>query len=432
MLIALLLSIANGLFSMSEIAIVSARKARLQARAQSGNNGAKMALKLAEDPEDALSTVQIFITLISIIAGVVAGTAVANDLNGLLNRLSFMPPIDEAIIQVIVIAIITYFQLVIGELVPKRIGLNNPELIASRVAIPMRWLSTATRILVNFLNASSNLILTLLRIRPSDEPAVTIEEVQIMMEAGAHSGLFDPVKEEMVEQVLTLGTLRVNDLMIPRPDIISLDLQAPEEELRTILFTTKYERYPVVDGDEDNVVGIVFSRDVLGQNLQGKPFDLHGILREPLILPEGLPVLEVLKKFKAEHMQMALVIDEFGELQGLMTFNDLLESIVGDVPEQGDAPDPQMVQRMDGSWLVDGRYPIEIIKPQLDIDQFPSEEENYFHTIGGFMLNFLGRVPRESDHFEWGNYRFEVVDMDGRRVDKVMISQLADQELKDE
>ncbi|MEM7331315.1 MAG: hemolysin family protein [Chloroflexota bacterium] len=422
MLIALLLSIANGLFSMSEIVIVSARKARLQARAQSGDAGAKKALSLSEDPEDVLSTVQIFITLISIVAGLLASDAILNDLNRVIGNLTLPEIVTQRVIPILVVVIITYFQLVIGELVPKRIGLNSPESIAARVALPMHWLSIATMPFVSFLNASSNGILALLRVKPSNEPAVTIEEVQIMMEAGADSGLFDPVKEEMMEQVLTLGSLRVNDLMVPRPDIISLDLQAPEDVLRTIIQQTKYERYPVVEGDEDNVVGIVFSRDILGQQLQGRPFELQALLREPLILPEGIPVLDLLNKFKAEQMQMALVIDEYGEVQGLMTFNDLLEAIVGDVPEQGDAPDPQIVRRADGSWLVDGRYPIETIKPQLSIGQFPSEEENYFHTIGGFMLHFLGRVPIASDHFQWGNYRFEVVDMDGRRVDKVMIS----------
>lgn len=421
MLVALLLSIANGLFAMSEIAIVSARKARLQARAKKGERGAKKALELAEQPDDTLSTVQIFITLVSIVAGVVAGAAVASDLNALFSRVPFLSFINPRMVQIIVIVIITYFQLVIGELVPKKIALNSPEMIASMVSIPMDWLSKATRPFVIFLNMSTRFVLFLLRVEPNTDPSVTPEEVQVMMEEGAEIGVFDPVKEEIVDQVLELNKRRVNDLMTPRPDIFLLDINHSEEQLKQQIYSGRFSRYPVVDGDEDNVIGVVFSRDILSQHLKGKPFDLKVLLREPLIVPEGMTILDLLKRFKAEQSQLAIVIDEFGELQGLATFNDLLEMIVGDVPEAGDMPDPQLVQREDGSWLVDGRYPIEELKKQLDIEHFPTELGDYFHTIGGFMLHSLGRVPQSSDKFVWDGHLFEVMDMDGRRVDKVLI-----------
>lgn len=417
MLIALIFSILNGLFAMSEIAIVSARKARLQARADSGDAQAAKALALANDPSDTLSTVQIFITLISIVSGVIAGTAVANDLN----RLSFFATLDSNVVQIIVIVIITYFQLVIGELVPKRIGLNSPETISSLVALPMDWLAWLTTPFVWILNGSSEALLFLLRVRPSTEPSVTPEEVQILMEQGADSGIFEPSKREIVEQVLNLGDRRVNDLMTPRPDVVWLDLQDDVSKWEQSIKASRFSRYPVMDGDEDNIVGIVYTRDMLAQTFSGQPLNLRGLMREPLILPEGLPVLEVLNQFKEEESQIAILIDEYGELQGLMTFNDLLEEIVGEVPEEGDTPDPQVVQREDGSWLVDGRFPIETIKPILDIDEFPNEPENYFHTIGGFMFHYLSRVPISGDKFDWEHFTFEVMDMDGRRVDKVLI-----------
>lgn len=428
MVIAVLLSIANGLFAMSEIAIVSARKARLQAKAQAGHSGAHQALKMAQNPSDVLSTAQIFISLISIVSGVVAGMAVANDLNALFGRLPALSFLNGRVIQIMVIIIITYFQLVIGELVPKRVALNSPEALASFVSIPLLWLTRATRPFVWFLNKSSDLLLFIMRVQPSDDPPVTPDEVKILMEEGKDSGVFEPIKEEMVEQVLSIGDRHINELMTPRPDVVLLDINESPEKLRERIRQSRFSRYPVVDGDEDNIIGIVFTRDILAQNFKGKSLDLLSILREPLILPEGMPVLEVLKRFKSKHSQISIIIDEFGELQGIMTFNDLLEAIVGEVPEPGDTPDPQIEETEEGKWLVDGRFPIEDIKPILDIETFPNEEDNYFHTIGGFLLHYLSRVPKVNDKFEWDDYLFEVVEMNGRRVSKVKIRRLIEEE----
>ncbi len=422
MLFVFILILINGLFSMSEIAIVSARKARLQTQVESGNANAAAALALAESPDRFLSTVQVGITLIGILSGAIGGEMIAQRLIPYLQNVPVIGPYSESISLAILVSIITYLQLVIGELAPKQIGLNNAERIAILVARPMHILARLTSPLVWLLTASTNSVIRLLNIKPSDEPIVTPEEVVIMMEQGAESGIFEPIKEEIVEQVFRLGDQRVNDIMTPRPEVISLDLNDPVEKIREKLVKTGHSRYPVVREDEDNIVGIVLARDLLSQSLSNQPFDLESILRPALIIPEGIPVYDVLERFKADKSQIAIVIDEYGELQGLMTFNDLLEEIVGDVPEFGDPADPEAITRPDGSWLIDGMYSVDNLKDLLDIKELPGESENYYQTIGGFIMNYLGRIPEAGDRFEWEQFEFEVLDMDWRRVDKVLVT----------
>lgn len=424
MWIILLLILANGLFAMSEIAIVTARKTRLRARADHGSSRAASALRLAENPEDFLSTIQIGITLITILAGVFGEATVAHQLEPYLRDWPLIGPYSETVSQGVVVLIITYLTLVLGELVPKQIGLTYAERVAMRVAQPMRFLARLTAPLVGLLSLSTRALLKLLPIRPSTEPAVTAEEVQILMEQGRESGVFEPINEEMVEQVFRLRERRVNDLMTPRPDVVYLDLENSVEKNRQIIIENRHSRYPVMQGDEDNVVGFVLARDLLAQALSNESLDLQSLMRPVLIVPEGLPVLEVLKRFKDDQAQLAIIIDEYGELQGLMTFNDLLEEIVGDVPEIGDPPDPQAVKREDGSWLIDGMFAVDDLKEQFDIKMLPEEEGNYYQTIGGLIMTYLGRVPQAGDYFEWEQYRFEVVDMDWRRVDKVLLTPL--------
>jgi putative hemolysin len=273
-------------------------------------------------------------------------------------------------------------------------------------------------------------LLRLLPLRPSNEPAVTAEEVQILMEEGRESGVFEPINEEMVEQVFRLRDRRVNDLMTPRPDVVYLDLEDALEKNRQIIIENRHSRYPVMKGDEDNVIGFVLARDLLAQALSEEALDLQPLMRQVLIVPEGLPVLEVLKRFKDAKAQLAIIIDEYGELPGLMTFNDLLEEIVGDVPEVGDPPDPEAVQREDGSWLIDGMFPVDELKEKFDIYSLPEEDSNYYQTIGGLIMMYLGRVPQAGDYFEWERYRFEVMDMDWRRVDKVLLMPLEQENIE--
>lgn len=423
MLIILILILANGVFAMSEIAVVTARKARLRSLAEEGNKNAQVALKLAEKPDDFLSAIQIGITLINILAGVFGGARVAVEIEPWLRDLPYIGAYSGPVSQGLVVIVITYFTLVLGELAPKQIGLSYAERVSMGISRFMQVLSFLTAPLVRLLSFSTRLVL--LPLPPSNEPAVTAEEIQLLMEQGRESGIFEPINEEMVEQVFRLRERRVNDLMTPRPDVIYIDLEDSMDEIRQVIIQNRHSRYPVVRGDEDNVVGIVLARDLLAQALSDQPLDLKSLLRSALIVPEGLLVLEVLERFKANKAQLAIVIDEYGELQGLMTFNDLLEEIVGDVPEVGDPADPEAIQREDGTWLIDGMFPIDELKEMFDIEMLPEEAENYYQTVGGFIMIQLGRVPKEGDTVEWERFRFEVMDMDWRRVDKVLLMPLS-------
>jgi putative hemolysin len=425
MIIILLLIFANGLFAMSEIAIVTARKARLRTQADKGSSRAAAALRLAENPEDFLSTIQIGITLITILVGVFGDASIARQIEPWLRELPLVGPYSQGASQGVVVVIITYLTLVLGELLPKQIGLSYAEPVAKRVAQPMHFLARITAPLVSILSVSTRVLLRLLPLRPSNEPVITVEEVQIMMEQGRESGVFEPINEEMVEQVFRLRERRVNDLMTPRPDVVYLDLEETMAKNRQIIIENRHSRYPVMNGDEDNVVGFVLARDLLAQALSDEPLDLQPLLRQVLIVPQGLPVLEMLKRFKDDKSQIAIIIDEYGELQGLMTFNDLLEEIVGGVPEVGDPPDPEAVLREDGSWLIDGMFPVDELKEKFNIQSLPEEDGNYYQTIGGLIMMYLGRVPKAGDYFEWEQYRFEVMDMDWRRVDKVLLMPLS-------
>ncbi len=425
MWIILLLIFANGLFAMSEIAIVTARKARLRIQADKGNGRAAAALRLAENPEDFLSTIQIGITLVTILVGVFGDASVARRIEPWLRDLPVIGAYSQGVSQGLVVTIITYLTLVLGELLPKQIGLSYSERVAMRVATPMRLLARMTAPLVSLLSVSTRVLLRLLPLRPSHEPSVTVEEVQILMEEGRESGVFEPINEEMVEQVFRLRERRVNDLMTPRPDVVYLDLEDALEKNRRIIIENRHSRYPVMKGDEDNVVGFVMARDLLAQALSDEPLDLQPLMRQVLIVPEGLLVLEVLKRFKDAKAQLAIIIDEYGELQGLMTFNDLLEEIVGDVPEVGDPPDPEAIPREDGTWLIDGMFPVDELKEMFNIKSLPEEDGNFYQTIGGLIMIYLGRVPTEGDIVEWDRFRFEVVDMDWRRVDKVLLTPLS-------
>lgn len=425
MWIILLLIFANGLFAMSEIAVVTARKARLKTRAEGGSAPALAALRLAENPEDFLSTVQIGITLVNILAGVFGEAAITRQLEPWIRELPLVGAYSHAVSQGLVVITITYLTLVLGELLPKQIGLSYAERVAMRVAAPMGLLARLTAPLVSLLSISTRVLLRLLPLRPSNEPTVTVEEVQILMEQGRESGVFEPINEEMVEQVFRLRERRVNDLMTPRPDVVYLDLEDSLNKNRQIIIENRHSRYPVMKGDEDNVVGFVLARDLLAQALSGEPLDLQPLMRQVLIVPEGLPVLEVLERFKKDQAQMAIIIDEYGELQGLMTFNDLLEEIVGDVPEVGDPADPEAIPREDGTWLIDGMFPVDDLKEMFNIKTLPEEDGNFYQTIGGLIMIYLGRVPQEGDFVEWDQFRFEVVDMDWRRVDKVLLTPLS-------
>jgi putative hemolysin len=417
----LVLIFANAVFSMSEMAIVSSRKVRLQQLVNQGDLNAQAALQLAESPNHFLSIVQVGITLINILNGVFGGATIAQRLEKYVQLVPILAAYSQPIAFGVVVLLITYFSLIIGELVPKRLALNNPERIAASVAIPMRALATIASPIVFLLSASTETVLRLLGTTPSNEPQVTEEEIKILIEQGTEAGTFEEAEQDMVGRVFRLGDRPVTYLMTPRPDIVWLDLDNSPEENQYKMVESAYSRYPVCQEGLDNVLGIIPVTDLLARSLRNEPLDLTLGLRQPVFVPESTRGLKVLELFKQTVTHMALVVDEYGVIQGLVTLNDIMSEIVGDVPAGPGQEEPQAVQREDGSWLVDGMLGIEEFLELFDLDELEPEERGSYQTLGGLVITHLGRIPAAADHFEWEGMRFEVMDMDGNRVDKVLV-----------
>jgi putative hemolysin len=420
--IVFLLVLVNGLFALSEIAVISARKARLQQRAEDGDKGAQTALALAGEPSRFLSTVQIGITLIGILSGAFGGATLAKEIANALARIEWLAPYSEAIGVAIVVLAITYLSLVIGELVPKRIALNNADRIAARVAPGMEVISRIAAPAVRLLSSSTDLALRLLGVKPSMEPSVTEEEVKMMIYEGTRLGIFEEVEQEIMERVFRLGDRKVSSMMTYRTEIVCLDIEDPLSENLEKLAQAGYSRFPVCRGEPDDILGILLVKDVFAQIHAGRQPDLNAILRPALFIPEAMSALEVLEKFRENKQHVALVVDEFGGITGLVTLNDILEAIVGDVPTVEEGEEPEVVRREDGTLLLDGSISIHDLKDLLDIDKLLDEEEGVYETLGGLVMSHLGKIPEAGDYFDWGTCRFEVMDMDGYRVDKVLVT----------
>jgi putative hemolysin len=420
--IVLLLIFANGLFAMSELAIVSARKARLQEQAERGDGKARAALELANSPNRFLSTVQVGITLIGILAGAFGGATLSTSLADLIDQIPGLARYSQAIAFGIVVLIITYLSLILGELVPKRLALNNPEKIAATVAAPMRWMAAIVSPVVHLLTISTEMVLKLLGANtPSDEPLVTEEEIKVLVRQGTEAGTFEAAEQDMVERVFRLGDQQASSLMTPRLDIVWLDLNDSAEVNRHKMIESRHSRFPVCQDSLDNLLGVVHVTDMLARSLAGEPFDLTAILRQPLYIPEGTHALKVLELFKQSSTHLALIVDEYGVLQGIVTLNDVMEVIIGDVPFADKPHESPAIRREDGSWLLDGMLPIDKFKELFAIEELPGEERGNYQTLGGFVITQLGRIPAPSDHFAWEDIRLEVMDMDGNRVDKVLV-----------
>ncbi len=420
-LLILLLIFANGVFAMSEMAIVSSRKVRLQNMANQGDKKARAALELADAPNRFLSTVQVGITLIGILAGAFGGATISERLAVNLSQISWLAPYSRAIAFTLVVASITYLSLIVGELVPKRLALNSPETIAASVAMPMRTIAAIASPVVHLLSASTDLVLRILGISASTEPQVTEEEIKVLIEQGTEAGMFEEAEQDMVERVFRLGDRPVSALMTPRPDIVWLDLEDSPEENRKKMIDSANSRFPVCQGGLDNVLGIMPVTDLLARSLSGEALDLTVSLRQPVFVPESTRGLKVLELFKQTGTHMALVVDEYGVIQGLVTLNDILVEIVGDVPSADELEDPQAVQRDDGSWLLDGMLAVDEFFEIFGVDESRGEHRGSYQTLGGFVITHLGRIPNAADSFEWDGMRFEVMDMDGNRVDKVLV-----------
>lgn len=421
----ILLLILNGLFAMSEIAIISARRSHLQDRAAKGNTGAEAALSLAEDPNRFLSTVQIGITLVSILLGALGSATVAETLASLFTHFPPLAIYSESISLIIVVLAITYLSLVIGELVPKRIALLRAENIAITFSPFMEHLSHGAAPIVLLLSRSTDLVVALLGIHEETTPSISEDEVKLMIDEGAEVGIFAPVEKKLVHQVFLLGDQTLQDLVVPRTEIVWLDLDGPASKSQQQIAQSRHTRFPVARGSLDNVVGFVLAKDLLIQSIQDEPLNIEKVMYPPLFVPASMPALDVVAYFQENHTQIVLVVGEYGELQGLVTLNDVVEAMVGDLPETRAEVDPEVVTRADGSLLVDGLLPIHALKTLLQAEVLPGEQEHEFRTLGGFVMATLERVPRTGDIFEFETecnaFSFEVVDMDGHRVDKVLI-----------
>lgn len=417
-LIIVLLTIFNGLFAMSEIAIVSSRKARLQQWAEAGNRRARTALDLSRTPERFLSTVQVGITLVGVLAGAFGGATVAQHLTAVIDDLGPLAPYAESIAVAIVVLAITYVSLIIGELVPKRIALSHPERIAAAVAGPMRRLARIASPVVALLSASSNALLWLLRIKPVKEAPVSEEEIRILIRQGTEAGVFDADEQEMVDRVFRLSTRRVSTMMTPRRDLVVFFTTDTPEDIRRKVSETGHAVFPLCENSLDNVLGIVRTHELLAQVLVGQPFNVRALVRQPLFLPETIASRALLSEFRATGNDTALLLDEFGGLQGLVTATDILRALLGDLSYVGT---PKAVRQADGSWLVDGMLGIDEFIENLSLDRSTEESERNYETVGGLVMNIFGKIPSEGDVIGWKEHRFEVVDMDGLRIDKVRV-----------
>jgi len=424
--ILVILIFANGIFSMSEIAVVSSRRARLHQMADSGDAGAQSALRLSENPGRFLSTVQVGITLIGVLSGAFGGAALSNRVSPLLEPLPVVGNSAQSVAFALVVIIITYLSLILGELVPKRIGLSNPERIASLIAPPMTTLARIASPVITFLEGSTQLVLRTLRFRQGEELPVTESEISVLLDQGTEAGVFVEAERDLIGRIFELGDQRAVNLMTPRPEVTWLDLEDSFEINRELIVTSHRSIFPVAMASLDDMRGVVRAKDILGDLQAGTIKELESYLRPAEFVPEGLPALRLLETFKRADDPMAIVVDEYGGTQGIVTLHDVLEAIVGDLGEEGPLDDPDTVLRPDGSWLLDGMVPVDRFVELLNLGSIPHDEEGEYNTLGGFVMARTGRIPQESETFEWHHWSFEVIDMDGNRVDKVIATRIAD------
>ncbi|HVG46117.1 MAG TPA: hemolysin family protein [Longimicrobium sp.] len=423
-LIILFLILANGVFAMSEIAVVSSRKPRLQHLADEGHGGARRALELSESPDRFFATVQVGMTLVGILTGAFGGATLAATLAETLRRVDALAPYAHAIALAAVVLGITYLSLIVGELVPKRIGMQHPERIAARVAGPMATLARLAAPAVWVLSASTDVVLRVLHLPRPQEPPVTEAEIKVLLEQGAEAGVFEPGESEMVTRVFRLGDQRVSAVMTPRHRAVWLDAAAPFEEARAAMAGHRFSRYLLCEGELDEVVGVVDVRDLWVAEATGEPVrDLRAVALQPLVVPDSMRAMQLLERFRVSGMHMALVVDEYGGVAGLATLNDVLSEVAGELNVAG-PEHPAVMRREDGSWLVDGALAVEELRELLGLEERRGDPREY-RSVGGWIFTELGRVPTEGDHFEAEGHRIEVVDMDGNRIDKVLVQRLA-------
>ncbi|WP_230199714.1 hemolysin family protein [Bacillus andreraoultii] len=431
-IIILILIVANGIFSMTEIAIVTSRKARLEKLEEDGNKKAKLALKLAENPNQLLSTIQIGISLIGVVTGAFGGATIARQLSVYLDKIDFLQPYSYQVSFIVVIGFTTYLSLIIGELVPKRLGMSNPEKVSLIVAKPMYYFAKVGKPIIWLLSKSTELVLKILGVKTTNQPDVTEEEITQLIEQGVYSGVVEEIEQDMVEQIFYLGDKRLGDILTPRTQIVWLDIEKPFEENIRKMNESNHSRFPVGQGSLDNFLGIIHTKDVFAKMAEGKPFRLADCIKETIVLPEPMKVFQALDAFKKSGQHEAIVIDEYGGIEGYVTIYDFMENIVGDLPQDEDEEEPQIIQRTENTWLADGLISIDQFRRYFDLEDEPElRGGNNFHTLGGFITMSLGDIPKVKDTVEIESLILEVVDMDHVRVDKVLITRI-EQDHEDE
>ena len=426
-IIILILIIINGYLSMAELAVVSVRKAKLQKYIDEGNKNALIVAELGEDPNEFLSTVQIGISLTAVLTGAFGGATLSEPLAA---AISFIP-YSEAISVIVVVIVSTYLTLVIGEIVPKVIALNDPERVSLKVAKSMLILTKVSRPISIILAKSSSFLLWVMRIDRRTDDIVTEEEIELMIKEGREDGTIEQEEEDIIKRVFKLDDQKVESIMTPRNEIIWIDLEDDRDVNKVKIIESKRSIFPIASGELDDFIGVVQAKDILSAMFTEDEFDVNKIVKEPLVVSEHLETLELLKEFKEnqEYVHMSLVIDEFGSVEGLITLNDLLEGIVGDIPGIDEDDEPKATQRLDGNWLIDGRYPIDRFKELFELkDNLPDEEEDGYTTLAGFILSLSGTIPDEGDRYDCGRFIFEIMDVDGHQIDKILVIDLEPEE----
>lgn len=413
------LILLNGVFAMSEIALVTARKARLQRLAENGDASAEAAMRLGDDPNRFLSTVQIGITSIGVLNGIVGEATLSKPFSIWMQSMGVQSPLSDYLATGLVVVSITYFTIVLGELVPKRIGQISPEPIARLVARPMLWLAALTKPFVKLLSGSTQLVLRLVGIKESNEPTVTQEEINMMLAEGSSAGVIEHHEHQMVRNVFRLDDRQIASLMVPRSDVVYFDVNEPLEANLKRFEQSDHSRYPVLRGGWDEVLGVANARQLLAQTLRGEKPSLMNKLQPAVFVPESLTGMELLENFKNSGVQLAFIVDEYGEVQGIVTLQDVMEAITGEFKTHR-AEDAWAVQREDGSWLLDGLIPVPELKDRLSLQGVPEEERGRYNTLSGMVMLLLGRLPQTADQCEWEGWIFEIVDLDGKRIDKVL------------
>ena len=421
LLIILLLVLLNGVFSMSEIALVSSRKSRLEAAAKNGDSSAKAALHLANSPTRFLSTVQIGITLIGLLTGMYSGDNITSDFEKYISTIPFLTPYAHSLAVGTVLVFITYLSLVLGELVPKRIGMANPEAISKFMATPMNLLSKATAPFIALLGFSSDLIIKVLNIKQS-ENSVTEEEIKSLIQEGTSGGVFEEIEQEIVHNVFQLGDRKVTSLMTNRQEIVWVDLEDSVEENKAKIFDARHSIYPVCRGTVDDVVGLVYVKDLIATDIEAQLANLNAVVKDPVYLPESNRAYQALAKFKEQRVYFGIIVDEYGGLLGVLTMHDIMDALVGDISEDIEEAS-EVIRRDDGSFLIDAQLPFDDFIQYFNLNIQEAERREFvgFNTLGGFVLHILENIPSTGDKFKWKHFEFEVIDMDRSRIDKLLV-----------